>query len=221
MLAIGIARQQFFTGEFLPCHNGESTMAKAKKTPAKTGWEKIGNVSQAARAAGLPVSVVMQRKHAGWTADRALSTPVKKLNRVKKAAATQAKKDQKTAPKKDPVQHLKEVVEKKDLPKVTNPLGGTGEAGSITSVPNPEPLLSPSEIEALTSKSAVRVTQTGESAVPGSITPAQAVKNFEKRIKDHEPPLVTPDKDINWIWMLAVASLIGFVVAILHEAGTL
>jgi len=157
-------------------------MAKAKKTPVKTGWEKIGNISQAARAAGLPVSVVMQRKHAGWTADRALSTPVKKLNRVKKAAATQAKKDQKTAPKKDPVQHLKEVVEKKDLPKVTNPLGGTG-----------------------------------ESAVPGSISP---VTN-EPRIKDHEPPLVTPDKDINWIWILAVASLIAFVVAILHEAGVL
>jgi len=161
-------------------------MAKAKKTPAKTGWEKIGNISQAARDAGLPVSVVMQRKHAGWTADRALSTPVKKLNRVKKAAATQAKQTKKTTPKKDPVQHLKEVVEKKDLPKVTNPLGGTG-----------------------------------ESAVPGSITPAQAVKNFEQRIKDHEPPLVTPDKDINWIWILAVTSLIAFVVAILHEAGIL
>jgi hypothetical protein len=176
-------------------------MAKAKKTPAKTGWEKIGNISQAARDAGLPVSVVMQRKHAGWTADRALSTPVKKLNRVKKAAATQAKKDQKTAPKKDPVQHLKEVVEKKDLPKVTNPLGGTGEAVHITPT-NP-------------------LGGTGESAVPGSITPAQAVKNFEQRIKDHEPPLVTPDKDINWIWILAVTSLIAFVVAILHEAGTL
>lgn len=161
-------------------------MAKAKKTPAKTGWEKIENVSQAARVAGLPVSVVMQRKHAGWTADRALSTPVKQLNRVKKAAATQAK-------------HATKVPPKKDLPKVTNPLGGTGESavpGSIPSVTNPEPLLTSSETETLAAKSAARVTQT-------------------------ESPLVTPDKGVSWIWMLGVVSLIAFVVALIHEAGGL
>jgi hypothetical protein len=149
-------------------HNGESKMAKTKKTSADSlGWDKIDNISKAAREAGLPDYIVHQRKKAGWTAAKALSTPVKKIASKKPKAA------KKSTPTLKPKQE--------NLPKVTNPLGGTG-----------------------------------ESAVPGSITP---VKNPDPR--PVEPPLVTPDKDTNWIWMLAVASLVGIVLAFAHEAGFL
>ena len=143
-------------------------MAKTKKTSADSlGWDKIGNISKAAREAGLPDYIVHQRKKAGWTAAKALSTPVKKIASKKPKAA------KKSTPTLKPKQE--------NLPKVTNPLGGTG-----------------------------------ESAVPGSITP---VKNPDPR--PAEPPLVTPDKDTNWIWILTVAALIGIVLAFAHEAGFL
>jgi len=143
-------------------------MAKTKKTSADSlGWDKIDSISKAAREAGLPDYVVHQRKKAGWTAAKALSTPVKKIASKKPKAA------KKSTPTLKPKQE--------NLPKVTNPLGGTG-----------------------------------ESAVPGSITP---VKNPDPR--PAAPPLGTPDKDIGWIWMLTLAALVGIVVAFAHEAGFL
>ena len=143
-------------------------MAKTKKTPAdKLGWDKIDNIRKAAREAGLPDYIVYQRKGAGWTAAKALATPVKKI------ASKKPKSEKKSTPTLKPVQE--------NLPKVTNPLGGTG-----------------------------------ESAVPGAIPP---IKNPD--LRSVEPPLVTPDKDTGWIWMLTVAALIGIVVAFAHEAGFL
>ena len=143
-------------------------MAKTKKTPADSlGWDKIDNISKAAREAGLPDYIVHQRKKAGWTAAKALSTPVKKIASKKPKAA------KKSTPKLKPKQE--------NLPKVTNPLGGTG-----------------------------------ESAVPGAIPP---IKNPD--LRPAEPPLVTPDKDTGWIWIVTVGLLIGIVVAFAHEAGFL
>jgi hypothetical protein len=151
-------------------------MAKTKKTSADSlGWDKIGNISKAAREAGLPDYVVHQRKKAGWTAAKALSTPVKKIASKKPKAA------KKSTPTLKPKQE--------NLPKVTNPLGGTGESAVPGAI---EPIISPAEIEALTA-----------------------------RPEKSELPLVTPDKDTNWIWMLAVASLVGIVLAFAHEAGFL
>ena len=150
-------------------------MAKTKKTPADSlGWDKIDNISKAAREAGLPDYIVHQRKKAGWTAAKALSTPVKKIASKKPKAAKKSTATLK--PKQE------------NLPKVTNPLGGTGESvvpGSIG------PVLSKPEIEALTAR------------------------------PEKSEPLVTPDKDTNWIWMLAVAALVGIVLAFAHEAGFL
>ena len=153
-------------------------MAKTKKTPAdKLGWDKIDNISKAAREAGLPDYIVHQRKHAGWTAAKALSTPVKKIASRKPMAA------KKSTPTLKPAQE--------NLPKVSNPLGGVTISVSGTSA-------------------------SGESAVPGAIPP---IKNPD--LRSVEPPLVTPDKDTGWIWMLTVAALIGIVVAFAHEAGFL
>ena len=53
-----------------------------------------------------------------------------------------------------------------------------------------------------------------ESIVPGYTAPGTWTQNTE-------PPLVTPDKDTGWIWMLTVAALVGIVVAFAHEAGFL
>ena len=151
-------------------------MAKTKKTPAdKLGWDKIDNISKAAREAGLPDYIVHQRKHAGWTAAKALSTPVKKIASKKPKAA------KKSTPTLKPAQE--------NLPKVSNPLGGV-------------------------TISASGVSGSGESAVPGSMPP---IKNPDPR--PAEPPLVTPDKDIGWLWMLTVAILIGIVYAFASEAG--
>jgi len=151
-------------------------MAKTKKTPADSlGWDKIDNISKAAREAGLPDYIVHQRKKAGWTAAKALSTPVKKI------ASKKPKAEKKSTPTLKPKQE--------NLPKVTNPLGGTGESAVPGAI---EPVLSKPEIEALTA-----------------------------RPEKSEPPLVTPDKDTNWIWMLAVAALVGIVLAFAHEAGFL
>ena len=150
-------------------------MAKTKKTPADSlGWDKIDNISKAAREAGLPDYIVHQRKKAGWTAAKALSTPVKKI------ASKKPKAEKKSTATLKPKQE--------NLPKVTNPLGGTGESA----VPGAsEPVLSKPEIEALTAR------------------------------PEKSEPLVTPDKDTNWIWMLAVAALVGIVLAFAHEAGFL
>ena len=162
-----VITSQHFFAQYVR-HNGESEMAKTKKTPAdKLGWDKIDNIRKAAREAGLPDYVVYQRKGAGWTAAKALSTPVKKI------ASKKPKSEKKSTPTLKPAQE--------NLPKVTNPLGGTG-----------------------------------ESAVPGSMPP---IKNPDPR--PAEPPRVTPDKDTGWIWMLAVASLVGIVLAFAHEAGFL
>ena len=151
-------------------------MAKTKKTSADSlGWDKIGNISKAAREAGLPDYIVHQRKRAGWPAAKALSTPVKKI------ASRKPKAEKKSTPTLKPKQE--------NLPKVTNPLGGTGESAVPGAI---EPIISKPEIEALTA-----------------------------RPEKSEPPLVTPDKDTNWIWMLAVASLVGIVLAFAHEAGFL
>ena len=160
-------------------------MAKTKKTPADSlGWDKIDNISKAAREAGLPDYVVHQRKKAGWTAAKALSTPVKKIASKKPKAA------KKSTPKLKPKQE--------NLPKVTNPLGGRtvympGVGGvEESAVPGAiEPIISKPEIEALTAR------------------------------PEKSEPLVTPDKDTNWIWMLAVAALVGIVLAFAHEAGFL
>jgi hypothetical protein len=150
-------------------------MAKTKKKPADSlGWDKISNMSAAAREAGLPAHVVQQRKRAGWTAAKALSTPVREIS-SKKPKATK-----KSTPKLKPSQE--------NLPKVTNPLGGTGESAVPGAI---EPIISPAEIEALTAR-------------PGK-----------------SEPLVAPDKDIGWLWMLTVAALVGIVLAFAHEAGFL
>ena len=153
-------------------------MAKTKKTPAdKLGWDKIDNIRKAAREAGLPDYIVYQRKGAGWTAAKALSTPVKKIASRKPKAA------KKSTPTLKPAQE--------NLPKVTNPTGGVTISVSGTS-------------------------GSGESAVPGSMPP---VKNPD--LRPAEPPLVTPDKDTGWIWIVTVGLLIGIVVAFAHEAGFL
>jgi len=121
-------------------------MAKTKKTPADSlGWDKIDNISKAAREAGLPDYIVHQRKKAGWTAAKALSTPVKKIASKKPKAAKKSTATLK--PKQE------------NLPKVTNPLGGRtvympGVGGvEESAVPGAiEPIISKPEIEALTAR---------------------------------------------------------------------
>jgi hypothetical protein len=103
-------------------------------------WDEVTNMSQLSRDTGIPAHVIRQRKRAGWTVERTISTPVRKF-------ATSPGVRKKAAPKK--------VAPKKvEAPKV-------------------------------------------------------------------EAPLVTPDKDIGWVWVAAVGVLVGLAVVVAREAGVL
>ena len=103
-------------------------------------WDEVTNMSQLSRDTGIPAHVIRQRKRAGWTVERTISTPVRKF-------ATSPGVRKKAAPKK--------VAPKKvEVPKV-------------------------------------------------------------------EAPLVTPDKDIGWVWVAAVGILVGLAVVVAQEAGVL
>jgi hypothetical protein len=61
-------------------------------------WDEVTNMSQLSRDTGIPAHVIRQRKRAGWTVERTISTPVRKFATspgVRKKAAPK-----KVAPKK-------------------------------------------------------------------------------------------------------------------------
>jgi hypothetical protein len=98
-------------------------------------WDEVTNMSQLSRDTGIPAHVIRQRKRAGWTVERTISTPVRKF-------ATSPGVRKKAAPKK----------------------------------------VAPKKVEA---------------------------------------PIVTPDKDIGWVWVAAVGILVGLAVVVAQEAGVL
>jgi hypothetical protein len=98
-------------------------------------WDEVTNMSQLSRDTGIPAHVIRQRKRAGWTVERTISTPVRKF-------ATSPGIRKKAAPKK----------------------------------------VAPKKVEV---------------------------------------PLVTPDKDIGWVWVAAVGVLVGLAVVVAQEAGVL
>ncbi len=98
-------------------------------------WDEVTNMSQLSRDTGIPAHVIRQRKRAGWTVERTISTPVRKF-------ATSPGVRKKAAPKK----------------------------------------VAPKKVEA---------------------------------------PIVTPDKDIGWVWVAAVGVLVGLAVVVAQEAGVL
>ena len=98
-------------------------------------WDEVTNMSQLSRDTGIPAHVIRQRKRAGWTVERTISTPVRKF-------ATSPGVRKKAAPKK----------------------------------------VAPKKVEV---------------------------------------PLVTPDKDIGWVWVAAVGVLVGLAVVVAQEAGVL
>jgi len=92
-------------------------------------WNSIENMSQLSRETGIPAHVIRQRKRAGWTVERTITTPVRKF-----ATSPGVRK---AAPKKA------------------------------------------------------------------------------------EAPLVAPNKDIGWMWVVAVGILVGLAVVVAQEAGVL
>jgi hypothetical protein len=61
-------------------------------------WDEVTNMSQLSRDTGIPAHVIRQRKRAGWTVERTISTPVREFATspgVRKKAAPK-----KVAPKK-------------------------------------------------------------------------------------------------------------------------
>jgi hypothetical protein len=97
-------------------------------------WNDVTNMSQLSRDTGIPAHVIRQRKRAGWTVERTISTPVRKF--------------------------------------ATSP----------------------------------------------GIRKKAAKKAAPKKV---EAPIVTPDKDIGWIWIAAVGILVGLAVVVAQEAGVL
>ena len=96
-------------------------------------WDEVTNMSQLSRDTGIPAHVIRQRKRAGWTVERTISTPVRKF----------------------------------------------------------------------------------------ATSPGVRKKATKKAAKKVEAPIVTPDKDIGWVWVAAVGILVGLAVVVAQEAGVL
>ena len=153
-------------------------MKQAKLSAADKKLLNGRTISQAARDAGLSVSIVNSRRANGWTLERALSTPPqprgkKAAAKKKRAAAKRRASVTHTTTKTTKVEYSSEP-DKKKLPKVTNPLA------SDSAVPG---FIDPLD-EHLT------------------------LASTSQRKLEGDGPIVDPEKDTGWIWLtLIIAAL--------------